>query len=62
MTPLAVEIHPEAILEAQAAREWCRARSLEAASAFMVELDVGIESVRTSPELYPAYLYGTRRF
>ena len=62
MKPLAIEIHPEAVAEARAARKWYEARSLDAAEAFLTELDVGIESIRTAPELYPPYLHGTRRY
>jgi toxin ParE1/3/4 len=62
MNPLAVEIHPEAVLEARAAREWYESKSPEAAAAFMAELDMGIDSIRAVPELYPPYLYGTRRY
>ena len=62
MKPLAVEIHPEAVLEAQAAREWYETKSPEAAAAFMVELDIGIDSIRVASELYAPYLYGTRRY
>ena len=62
MKPLAVEIHPEAVLEARAAREWYQFKSPEAAAAFMAELDVGIDSIRVAPEIYPTYLHGTRRY
>jgi plasmid stabilization system protein ParE len=62
MKPLAVEIHPEAVLEAQAAHEWYESKSPEAAAAFMAELDVGIDSIRVASELYPPYLHGTRRY
>ena len=60
MKPLAVEIHPEAVAEAAAARQWYQARSPGAAEAFLAEFDVGIENIRTSPELYPPYRHGTR--
>lgn len=62
MKPLTVEFHPEAISEARAARQWYEVRSEDAAKAFMAELDVGIESIQASPDLYPAYLHGTRRY
>jgi len=62
MKSLAVEIHPEAIAEACATREWYKARSDDAAEAFLSELDIGIENIRTTPDLYPSYLYGTRRY
>ena len=59
MKPLDVEIHPEAIAEARAAREWYQVRSADAANAFLAELDAGIESIRVAPDLYPSYLHGT---
>jgi toxin ParE1/3/4 len=62
MKPLAIEILPEAAAEARAAQEWYRARSSEAAAAFLAELDIGIDCIRTAPELYPPYRHGTRRY
>lgn len=62
MKPLPAQLHPEAMLEAQAAREWYEAKSPEAATAFMAELDIAIDSIRAAPELYPPYLHGTRRY
>ena len=59
---MAVEILPEAVAEARAAQEWYRARSSGAAAAFMAELDIGIECIRTAPDLYPSYRHGTRRY
>ncbi|MBN1395433.1 MAG: type II toxin-antitoxin system RelE/ParE family toxin [Pirellulales bacterium] len=34
----------------------------DAAEAFLAELDAGIESIRSTPELYPSYIHGTRRY
>ncbi len=62
MKPLAVEIHPEAVAEARAAREWYQVRSPDAAEAFLAELDLGIENIRMAPDIYPRYLHGTRRY
>ena len=62
MKLLAVDVHPEAVYEAQAARQWYEAKNPHAANAFLADLDTGIESIRTAPELYPSYLYGTRRY
>jgi plasmid stabilization system protein ParE len=58
----AVEIHPEAIAEARGAREWYQSRSMDAARGFLAELDAGIDSIRNAPDLYPPYLFGTRRY
>ena len=38
-------LHPEAIKEARAAREWYLARNAEAGEAFMAELDAAIEQI-----------------
>jgi plasmid stabilization system protein ParE len=62
MTQLAVEFHPEAVIEARAAREWYASKSADAAAAFLAELDAGITSIQAAAELYPAYLHGTRRY
>ena len=62
MSILSIEIHPEAVAEARAAWQWYESRSDDAAHAYLAELDIGIESIRTSPELYPPYLHGTRRY
>jgi plasmid stabilization system protein ParE len=42
-------LHPEAIREARAAREWYSAWSTEAADAFMAEVDSAIEGSRRAP-------------
>ena len=60
MRRLSVDIHPEAMRGGRAARQWYQSRSVDAAKAFLAELDIGIESIRTAPELYPTYLHGTR--
>ena len=57
-----VEIHPDAIQEAAAAVEWYAARSQRTAEAFTVELDRAVEVISQSPERWPAYLHGTRRY
>jgi len=38
-------LHPEAITEARAAREWYRLRNEDAGNAFMAELDAAIEHI-----------------
>jgi toxin ParE1/3/4 len=60
MSRLSLDLHPEALAEARAARQWYQSRSEDAAKAFLAELDIGIESIRTAPDLYPSYLHGTR--
>ena len=60
MSRLPLEIHPETIEEARAARQWYQSRSEDAAEAFLAEIDIGIQSIQIAPELYPPYLHGTR--
>ncbi|MEO8496966.1 MAG: type II toxin-antitoxin system RelE/ParE family toxin [Planctomycetota bacterium] len=62
MDQRAIELHPEAIAEARAAREWYAERSTIAANAFMAELDVAIDRICESPERWAADLHGTRRY
>jgi len=57
-----VALHPEAITEAKAAREWYQERSPAAANAFLKELDSAIEQIGESPNRWPSHHHGTRRF
>ena len=49
MPPERAWVHPEAIAEARAAREWYHARNAEVAEAFMAELDSAIERIDEVP-------------
>lgn len=42
-------LHPEAIKEARAAREWYLVRSADAGDGFMAELDAAIERIEQGP-------------
>jgi plasmid stabilization system protein ParE len=55
-------LHPEAIREARAAREWYSSWSPEAADAFMAEVDSAIEGIEEGPRQWPTYLGMTRRY
>lgn len=55
-------LHPEAIEEARAAREWYSTRNANAALAFMTELDTAIERIEEGPRQWPLYLGETRRY
>ena len=55
-------VHPEAIAEARAAREWYEIRNAEVAEAFMAELDWAIERIAKAPRQWPPYLADTRRY
>jgi plasmid stabilization system protein ParE len=57
-----VEVHPQAVAEARAAEDWYRSRSPLAARAFVRELDAAIEMLSESPDRWPRFAAGTRRF
>lgn len=62
MPGLPVVFHPDAVDEAQAARIWYAERSQSAGNSFLAELDRGIESVSESPDRWPLFVRGTRRY
>lgn len=62
MTELRVEVHPAAVDEASAARQWYETRNPSAADGFVSELDHALEQILEAPERWPPYLFGTRRF
>ena len=62
MPPERAWVHPEAIAEARAAREWDQSRNAEAAEAFMAELDAAIDRIEETPRQWPPYLAQTRRY
>jgi toxin ParE1/3/4 len=57
-----VRFHPEAAEETQAAVDWYRRRSSDAAAGFVAELDHAIERIAELPETWPSYIDNTRRF
>ena len=62
MPGLPVVFHPDAVEEAQAARQWYLVRSHSAAGSFLAELDIGIEAISQAPERWPLFKHGTRRY
>jgi plasmid stabilization system protein ParE len=56
-----LDLHPEAVWEARAARAWYERRSPAAAKAFVEELEAALERILDAPEMYATYLHGTRR-
>ena len=52
----------EAIAEAEAAQQWYVDRSLSAGQAFLEELTRAVERVSESPDQWPRYIEGTRRY
>lgn len=61
-SPVPVELHPEAIEEARAARLWYAERSPSAAAAFVAELDRAVAVIGEAPARWPRHLGKTRRF
>jgi len=57
-----IDVHPEAVAEAQAAAQWYRVRSGSAAGALLAELDRAVERIGESPQMWPRYVQGTRRY
>ena len=62
MAQTPVDVHPEAVAEAQAAYGWYRERNETAGEAFLAELDRAVELISEGPMRWPTYLHGTRRF
>jgi len=60
--PLAVEVHPLAADEAEAAEQWYRERNATAAARFRRELDRVVELIAERPDAAPPYIGSTRRF
>src|SRR5262245_53997826 len=61
MPQVAVEFHPLAADEAQAAERWYRERSETASARFLRELDRAIERIAERPEAGSPYVSSTRR-
>jgi len=62
MPPFAVEVHPLAADEAEAAERWYRDRNETAATRSRRELDRVVELIAERPEAAPPYVGNTRRF
>ena len=62
MTTRQVEIHPEALAEAEAAVIWYGERSLRAPAAFIEEIDSAIKSILDAPLRWPVFDLDCRRF
>ena len=60
MQPIPLEIHPQAIREAQAARRRYARHSIAAANQFMAELDRAVAQITNAPKSWPPHLHGTR--
>jgi len=61
MALFAVEVHPLAADEAEAAERWYRERNETAATGFRSELDRVVGLISERPEAWPPYIGNTRR-
>ena len=57
-----VEFHPEALAEAEAARDWYAERSILVSRAFVSEVIRSVEMVIENPEMWPLYEKDTHRY
>ena len=57
-----LEIHPDALLEADVGVAWYLERSRGAAEHFFAEIERAIELVLEAPDRWPLYLHGTSRY
>jgi toxin ParE1/3/4 len=61
MTIRQVEIHPDALAEAEAAIAWYADRSSRAPAAFIEEIDRAIQSILSAPKRWPIFESDFRR-
>ncbi len=57
-----LDLHPEAIEEARAARLWYADRSAAVANAFVAELDHAMQQILDAPDRWSVYAHRTRRY
>jgi len=57
-----IRVHPEALREAENARDWYARRSIPAAFAFINELTHAVELLKEAPRMWPVFSFGTRRY
>jgi plasmid stabilization system protein ParE len=57
-----VRIHPEAIRDLTEGRDFYAKRSLVAAARLLIEVDAAISLICESPERFPAYQPGMKRY
>jgi len=57
-----VEFHPEAYMEAEDARSWYETKSPGLGMTFIGAVQMAVDAVRDSPEMWSPYKYGSRRF
>ena len=62
MAKLPIEFHPDARTEVLEAFDWYAQHSEAVANSFLAELEFAGNAIQESPELWAAYLHGTRRY
>ena len=62
MANLPLFVHPDARTDALEVYDWYSRRSQQAAEAFQAEFRDAGRAIEHSPELWPHYLFGTRRY
>jgi hypothetical protein len=61
MAAMPVDLHPDAVDEARAARLWYAERNKSTTARFQAALDHAIAEVADAPDRWAPYLHGTRR-
>jgi plasmid stabilization system protein ParE len=62
MTIRQVDIHPDALAEAEAAVAWYAERSSRAPAVFIEEIDNAIQSILNAPKRWPIFDSDCRRY
>lgn len=57
-----LRVHPDAIREVRAARQWYAAHSVQAAEEFIVELRKAVQNVIEAPSRWPMYSSSTHKY
>ena len=57
-----LSFHPDAVEEAEAARDWYASRSERTATRFLAELERAFERIVATPKQWPPHMRGTRFF
>jgi plasmid stabilization system protein ParE len=59
---LLVEFHPEALAELERAKVWYDRQGARLGESFLHEITTAISRIRETPNTWPEYQRGTRRF
>ena len=59
-----LSLHPEVYNELEFARQWYSDKSIGLGIEFLDEIDLALESIQASPEIWPTFVWvpGTRHF